>query len=284
MKSFRSGLVRSSIRCCGLLTPDGTELLRFDDADGIGGDIRFVHTFETAGDFILALRDVRYAGGGEFGYRLRIGSFPLIYSVYPAGGRSGDVVSFELAGIDVDATSKLHVTLPNSSASPRLASFSVASVPNMGSGWFQVEANPGVESLEVEPNDGFTEATTAQFPAALNGRLDKAGDRDCFKFQAKKGQRVHCEAMTRELGSPCDLHMSLHKPDGPQIAVARQDRRTTLAVEIPEDGEYVLQVEDLLVGAALTMSIELKSATRMPAFRCMPSNCNTIHRRPARSS
>ncbi len=42
--------------------------------------------------------------------------------------------------------------------------------------------------------------------------------------------------------------MSLHKADGSQIAVARQERQTVLDAEIPEDGEYVLQVEDLLVG------------------------------------
>jgi hypothetical protein len=249
-----------------LLKVDGTELLRSDDGHGVGGDCRFVHTFESAGEYILALRDVRYAGGGEFRYRLRIGSFPIISSVYPAGGRSGDVASFELAGVDVDAASKLHVTLPDASGSPRLASFSVASVPNMGSGWFQVESNPGNESLEVEPNDAFAEATGAQFPAAMNGRLDKAGDRDCFKFQAKKGQRVHCVAITRELGSPCDLHMSLHKSDGSQIAAARQDRRTTLATEIPEDGEYVLQVEDLVVGASAKHVYRVKISDAYAGF------------------
>ncbi len=47
---------------------------------------------------LLALRDVRYAGGSEYRYRLRVGSFPLVTSVYPAGGRSGAVMSFELMG------------------------------------------------------------------------------------------------------------------------------------------------------------------------------------------
>jgi hypothetical protein len=249
-----------------LLTPEGSELLRLDDVEGAGGDIRFAHTFESAGDYILALRDIRYAGGGEFRYRLRIGSFPLITSVYPAGGHSGGVASFELGGVDVDATSKLHVALPNSSGTPRLASFSVASVFNTGSGWFQVEANPGNESLEAEPNDSFAEASAAQFPGALNGRLDKAGDRDCFKFKAKKGQRVYCLAMTRELGSPCDLHMSLHKHDGSQIAAARQERRTTLAAEIPEDGEYVLQVEDLLVGESAKHVYRVKVSDAFAGF------------------
>ena len=44
------------------------------------------------------------------------------------------------------------------------------------------------------------------------------------------------------------MYLSLHKADGSQIAEARQDRQTVLDADIPEDGEYMLQVEDLLVG------------------------------------
>jgi hypothetical protein len=249
-----------------LMAVDGAELLRVDDAAGTGGDCRFVHAFETGGDYILGLRDVRHAGGEGFRYRLRVGSFPLVTSVYPAGGRGGAVVSLELAGHDLGAAPMLHVALPDTSSAARLASFGVTTAPNMGSAWFQLEANPGNESLEAEPNDSVAEATAAHFPAALNGRLGKAGDRDCFKFQAKKGQRVHCLAMTRELGSPCDLYMSLHNSDGSQIAVARQERRTVLNAEIAEDGEYVLQVEDLLVGSGANHVYRVKLSDAFAGF------------------
>jgi hypothetical protein len=140
--------------------------------------------------------------------------------------------------------------LPEVTGLSRLVSFSVPSNMGAGSGWFQAEVNPGEESLELEPNDTNTEATPAKFPGALNGRLDKPGDHDHFKFHAKKGQRVHCVAKTRELGSPCDLYMSLHRVDGSQIALARQDRQTVLDAEIPDDGEYLLHIEDLAVGGS----------------------------------
>jgi hypothetical protein len=44
------------------------------------------------------------------------------------------------------------------------------------------------------------------------------------------------------------LYLSLHKADGAQIALARQERQPVLDAEIPEDGDYTLQVEDLLRG------------------------------------
>ncbi len=231
-----------------LLKADGQEVLRLDDAAGSGGDSRFAHSFESDGDYLLAVGDVRHLGGNEYRYRLRVGSFPLVTAVYPLGGQSGSVMSFELTGFGTDPMAKLHVALPDTRNTRRLAFFSVPTAENAGSGWFQVETGPESESLEQEPNDNLAEATQAQFPGVLNGRLDKPGDRDCFKFTAKKGQHVRCVAKTRELGSPCDVYLSLHKADGSKLAEARQDRQIILDADIPDDGEYTLQVDDLLVG------------------------------------
>ena len=231
-----------------LMTADGQEVTRVDDTLGIGGDSRFSHTFETDGDYLLAISDVRHQGGGGYHYRLRIGTFPLITAVYPAGGRSGEVTSFHLRGKAIDPTEPLHVALPAGPAS-RLVSFGIGSAAG-GSGWIQVEASPCEQTLEQEPNDVIESATVARVPGALNGRLQQPGDRDYFRVQAKQGQRLHCRALTRELGSPCDLYMSLHKADGSQIAEARQQRETVLDVEIPEDGEYLFQVEDLISGGS----------------------------------
>jgi hypothetical protein len=233
-----------------LLNADGKEVLRLDDAKGSGGDSRFAHTFESDGDYLLALSDVRHLGGSDYRYRLRVGSFPLVTAVYPLGGRSGAVMSFELTGYGTNPLAKLHVAVPDTHKTNRLAFFSVPTAGNAGSGWFQVEAGPGSEWLEQEPNDNISEATQAQFPGVLNGRLSKPGDRDCFKFTAKKGQRVHCVAKTRELGSPCDVNVILHKADGTKLAEARQDRQAVLDAEIPDDGDYTLQVDDLIAGGA----------------------------------
>jgi hypothetical protein len=230
-----------------LLTQDGAEIARVDDAAGVGGDCRLSHLFESAGDYLLAIRDVRHLGGPPYRYRLRIGSFPLISAVYPAGGRSGGVASFEVAS-EVETKSLLHVSIPALDDEPQLAPFSVPSTGDAGSGWFHVEASPRAETLEQEPNDAADTATAAQIPGALNGRLDQPGDRDHFKFHALKGQRIHCVGRTRQLGSPCDLYLSLHKADGAQIALARQERQPVLEAEIPEEGDYTLQVEDLLRG------------------------------------
>lgn len=230
-----------------LLTVDGKELRRADDSAGVGGDCRLSHLFDAAGDYLLALSDVRHFGGPEFRYRLRIGEFPLVGSVYPAGGHSGQVASFEVAD-DSAEKSLLHVSIPATRDGSQLTAVSVPAAHGAGSGWFQVEANSQAESLELEPNDAVETATVCQLPGALNGRLQQAGDRDHFRFHARKGQRLHCVGRSRELGSPCDLYMSLHQADGARIAVARQERQPVLDAEIPEEGDYTLLVEDLYRG------------------------------------
>jgi hypothetical protein len=58
------------------------------------------------------------------------------------------------------------------------------------------------------------------------------------------------------------LYLSLHRADGSQIAAARQGRQTILDADIPEDSDYVLQVEDLLVdnGSGYVYRIDLSDA------------------------
>ena len=233
-----------------LMKQGGKEISRFDDAQSSGGDARFAHTFDADGDYFLAIGDVRHAGGKDYRYRLRIGSFPLISASYPQGGQSGAVMSFELAERETDHGAKLNVALPASNNTRRLVSFGVPSADGAGSGWFQVEASPESEALEHEPNDSVADATLARFPGVLNGRFDKPGDQDYFKFTLQKGQRLHCVASSRELGSACDVYLSLHKSDGSLLSEARQERQTVLDIDAPEDGEYLLRVEDLLVGGA----------------------------------
>jgi hypothetical protein len=231
-----------------LLKADGNEIDRVDDSEGSGGDSRFAYSFESDGDYLLAVSDVRHLGGSECRYRLRVGSFPLVKVVFPAGGRSSSVMSFELMGYGTNPLAKLNVGLPDTHAMRRLVYFGTPGPNSGGSGWFPVEAGPESESLEQEPNDRISQSTQVEIPVVLNGRLDKLGDRDCFKFKARKGQRLHCEAKTRELGSPFDANLRLLKSDGSTVAEARQDRDTALDCDIPDDGEYVLQVEDLLIG------------------------------------
>src|SRR5262249_36830356 len=103
-------------------------------------------------------------------------------------------------------------------------------------------------AVEQEPNDTHQNATRVEFPRALGGVIEKAGDVDCFRFKAKKGQTFAALACARRLGSPLDSVMTLAYAGGGAIAVNDDavGPDSYFRVTFPEDREYVLSITDHL--------------------------------------
>src|SRR4051812_29421381 len=74
------------------------------------------------------------------------------------------------------------------------------------------------EAVEEEPNDSPQLATVVGVPGAVDGLFQRAGDRDWYQFAARKGRKVTARAMTRSLGSPCDVVLRLTRADGSPLA------------------------------------------------------------------
>ena len=103
--------------------------------------------------------------------------------------------------------------------------------------------------LEAEPNNEMDNATKAELPAALCGVMGEAGDVDRFRFAAKKGEVWDFNLVAREIRSPLDATLQLRKADGAVIAAADDNGGkpdSYFRFTIPEDGEYVAEVEDHL--------------------------------------
>lgn len=228
-----------------LLTPDGQELAYSDDVGGISGDCRLDYQIETAGQYLIEIRDISYRGGGNHRYRLRIGDFPLASVTYPLGVQRGATVPLAIVGPTWNEPQIS--TSVAASDSPGPAPMGAKYPDGQGSAAVVVVASDAVENVEFEPNNSAEVATAVQVPGAINGRFNAEADRDYFSFNATKGQRLVFTGQTRSLGSPADLFMHVYKPDGGQIAEI-DDTGTeegSLNVTFPEDGTYRLMVEDL---------------------------------------
>ena len=55
--------------------------------------------------------------------------------------------------------------------------------------------------MAVEPDDDPAAVKPVALPATLVGTVEKPGDRDHFRFEAKAGQRLVFSATARALGS-----------------------------------------------------------------------------------
>ncbi|MCE9637506.1 MAG: hypothetical protein K8T90_17515 [Planctomycetes bacterium] len=120
---------------------------------------------------------------------------------------------------------------------------------------FQVGALPEAMDDEV-PNPATRDLALIDLPVVLNGQI-LPGDADRFRFRAKRGQRLVFDASARRLvpfladAVPgwFQATMSLYDGAGEEIAFAddyRFDPDPVLFVDVPADGEYVLEVRDAL--------------------------------------
>jgi len=197
------------------------------------------------GTYVVEVRDGAYGGNGSCHYRLHVGTFPRPTAVYPSGGKIGEEIEVRFVG---DAAGDLvkKFTLPGEPATGYGLSASddggVAPSENV----FRLFEHGNV--LEVEPNNEIAQATPAELPLAFNGIISEAGDADCFKFTATKGQVFEVECFARRIRSALDPVMNVYYADGRSIAGDDDARRpdSYFRFTVPADGEYVLRVTDHL--------------------------------------
>lgn len=255
-----------------LLDLQGRELAYNDDAGGIGSDCRFGYTFDADGEYLLELRDIRFQGSGNHIYRLRVGDFPVATVPYPMGGRRGSEIELELAGPNVLGAPARKVKVPEE---PIVEQVTVGAKREGGqsSALLDFDVNDAPEVLEAEPNNVPDQATRAMLPASLNGRLQRPGDRDYWVFSAKQGQRFVFEGITRRLGSPTDLYLTLTNADGGQVAAADDTGKTDGAINytFPADGEFRLIVEDLNLRGGPEHAYRIAVREYQPGFVLTPN-------------
>lgn len=229
-----------------VLGPDGRELAYSDDEEGLGADGRVRLTIPVDGTYVVEIRDIRYDGGGEHRYRLRIGDFPLVSTTYPLALRQGTRGALEFCGAAADdlAFETLAVSAP---AHTGLLPVALRSPQGQGSAMATLEISDLPECLEFEPNDTAETAVPLAIPSAVSGRFQVARDRDHYRFDAKAGQKLRFIAHTRRLGSPTDLYLRVYNAEGGQLAEADDAGREDAMLEFaaPADGQYRLVVEDL---------------------------------------
>lgn len=250
-----------------LFKADGPELAYSDDAPGLLGDARLCHTFEEDGDYILEVRDIRFQGGANHVYHLRVGEFPCINVPYPLGVKRGQNVTLNFAGPDSEGVEPLKLNVPKD---PELKWLTVGAkqAGKLGSGFATVRVSDGEEILETEPNNTPEQSQKVNLAANFNGRLQEANDADRFTFSGKKGAKYTFAAETRSQGSPADLVLRLFDAKGKKIAEA-DDTGTEDAVlnaTFPADGDFTLAVEDLHGRGGSAFAYRIAVTETQPGF------------------
>ena len=231
----------------------------------------------------VEIRDVLYRGREDFVYRITLGELPFVTGVFPLGGPAGTETAVELKGwnlpvqkLTMDAKDKEPGIIPLSIRRGEVISNIVP---------FAVDSLP--ECLEKEPNNDPAGAQQVELPIIVNGRIDKPGDWDVFRFEGRKGQEIVADVDARKLDSPLDSVLKLTDADGRQLAfnddyadkgsgLSTHHADSYLTAVLPADGVYYLYIGDAQHKGGPEYGYRLRISEPGPtsALRVVPSSVN----------
>jgi len=231
------------------------------------------------GEYVVEIRDSIYRGREDFVYRITLGELPYVTSIFPLGGPAGAQTTVELRGWNLPATT---LTLTNTEPGIYPASVSTGDrisnpVP------FAVDTLP--ECREQEPNNSIATAQAVTLPIIVNGRIDKPGDWDVFRFKGRAGDTIVAEVYARRLDSPLDSVLKLTDASGEQLAFNddHEDKGagldthyadSYLTATLPADGAFFIHIGDAQHHGGPEYGYRLRISPPRPDFalRAVPSS------------
>jgi WD40 repeat protein len=174
-------------------------------ADSGNGLLGFTCT--SAGTYAIGIRDKEYRGGADKTYRLHVGPIPIVTSVFPLGVQRGTETSIQLDGVHLGANRGVAVKVPTEAAigSRVMVPFTLPEGTPLGS--LSVVVGEFPESGRDRKN--LVAAPLIAVPGTGNGRVEKPGATEVWRFAAKKGQPLILEINARRIGSPLDSSLEL---------------------------------------------------------------------------
>ncbi len=103
----------------------------------------------------------------------------------------------------------------------RIAASTGAAAPTPFPLPLSAELAVGPQIMEALPNETPDKATPITVPGVFSGRVERAGDIDHVRFEAKKGQRLVVELQGRRLKSPIDSAIAILDASGRPVPRAR---------------------------------------------------------------
>ncbi|MBN8217057.1 MAG: PPC domain-containing protein [Spirochaetes bacterium] len=225
------------------------------------------------GELTLEIRDSIYRGREDFVYRVTVGVLPFITGIFPLGGPLKGKTSVELMGWNLPTAQTLVETKAVEGGLIHINPVSSASYNPIN---FLVEDLPEIRA--AGDNHGVATAQAVRVPAAINGRIEKPGTMDCYRFSGKAGDRVIAEVWARRLGSPLDSALRVLDSKGKVIqtnddftdqlaGLVTHHADSYLHFALPETGEYTLLLRDTQGKGGADYAYRLRLSTPRPDFR-----------------
>ena len=260
-----------------IYTEAGREIAYNDDAEGLSSDPQIAFTAPAAGNYIVEVRDIRYAGSGNHRYRLRIGDFPAVQMALPVGYPRGQKSRIDFAGVSVADAAPAWFE-PAADAAPGWTLVNSKRAGGKSSAFAFAELTTSGEVVDREPNDTIDQAQAITLGQQINGRLDKPKDVDKYRIEAKAGQRFLFTGLTRSLAAPTDLILRMLDAKGSQLAMVDDEGKAEgrLNFTFPADGVYFFEVSELNKRGGSQYGYRVAVEEYQPGFK-LSANADTLN-------
>ncbi len=195
---------------------------------------------------------------------------PTLTAISPDVLQQGQSTTLTVSGENISAATQILLigppgitaTLPTPTTKPaKSLAIKIAAAPDAPRGLREIRVvtpngvtKPAFLSIddlpaitEKEPNNSPGEAQPITLPAVITGKIQADLDIDCFKFSAKKGQRLIFDVQAYRTGSRLDGSLTLLDSQGHRVAHDEDTNGLDPFIDylVPADGQYTLHLQDL---------------------------------------
>lgn len=215
----------------------------------------FAHRFAKAGAYYIRVEDYQRSGRMSNFYRIIVGEFPLVLGSFPLGVQSGATAALALSGYHAPGTIKVEgKPSPDSEDTLTLRPENAFDTIRVAIG-----AEPEIQS----------QGGAIPVPITVNGRIDKPGAENRYRFHASKGEQLVFEVNARRLGSDLDSYLEVLDAKGHPMerAVARPIWATSLTLRdhnSPDRGLRISAWDGIKVGDYVMVGSEIIRAEALP--------------------
>lgn len=226
--------------------------------NSFAGDPLMHVQIDTAGEYLLEVRDVRYQGNADWTYAVECSARPFGLVAKPLAVAQGITGNLQVVGLGLGADTTATYG-PIASANSRIEQIApvIASVP-LNALQVLVSADPIANEPSGAPSAEATQGAEAvpmqvAIPSVVCGNIDAPEQADRFRFEAKAQQRLSFEVFARRLGSQLDAKLRILNSEGNALSEADDstfDRVLSSDATLenwtaPADGMFTVEIRDL---------------------------------------
>lgn len=255
---------------------------------------------EHPGEYFVEIRDVRYEGNPNWVYAVEANARPFVTTVYPPAVEPGTTASLQLNGWEPTEAANIQWAVP-AELSLGIERFPLPG-PHGPTNPVAIVINNLPPVLEATgDNNAAASGQKVAVPSGISGRIESDSDIDCYTFEAKKGDLLAIELISRRAGSMLDPIISILNDKSGRL-IENDDLRAgnvlsqDAAIEswtAPADGSYTIEVRDLHLRGGADFVYHLRLTQPEPTFTLtldsdktpiVPGGCTPIFVRVTRKN